>query len=88
MDMLDEESAKTSSKPEVLRCIQVGLLCVQDHAADRPNMSDVVFMLSGESSLREPKQSTFTFRHSPDVQSQQDIIWSKNTITDSIIDGR
>ncbi|GMN61954.1 hypothetical protein TIFTF001_031047 [Ficus carica] len=31
---------------EVLRCIHVGLLCVQQRAADRPSMSFVVLMLS------------------------------------------
>ncbi|KAK3188213.1 hypothetical protein Dsin_027774, partial [Dipteronia sinensis] len=47
---------------EVLRCIQVGLLCVQDDARDRPTMSNVVFMLCNEATLPCPKQSTFSFR--------------------------
>ncbi|TXG47217.1 hypothetical protein EZV62_026511 [Acer yangbiense] len=47
---------------EVLRCIQVGLLCVQDDARDRPTMSTVVFMLCNEATLACPKQSTFSFR--------------------------
>ncbi|XP_024027472.1 G-type lectin S-receptor-like serine/threonine-protein kinase At4g27290 [Morus notabilis] len=34
---------------EVLRCIHVGLLCVQHRAADRPGMSSVVVMLSSDS---------------------------------------
>ncbi|GMN61957.1 hypothetical protein TIFTF001_031044 [Ficus carica] len=33
---------------EVLRCIHVGLLCVQQRAADRPSMSSVVVMLSSD----------------------------------------
>lgn len=41
---------------EVLRCIQVGLLCVQDNPADRPTMSTIVFMLSNEATLPSPKQ--------------------------------
>lgn len=41
---------------EVLRCIQVGLLCVQDNASDRPDMSLVVFMLSNEFLIPSPKQ--------------------------------
>ena len=39
----------------VLRCIHVGLLCVQQSPVDRPNMSSVVLMLSGESVLPQPK---------------------------------
>lgn len=45
---------------EILRCIHVGLLCVQDYAVDRPNMSDVVSMLGNENiPLPEPKQPGF-----------------------------
>ncbi|GLT68756.1 hypothetical protein SLA2020_409610 [Shorea laevis] len=31
---------------EVLKCIHIGLLCVQESAADRPTMSEIVVMLS------------------------------------------
>ena len=31
---------------EMLRCIHIGLLCVQENAADRPTMASVVLMLS------------------------------------------
>ncbi|KAG7997844.1 hypothetical protein I3843_01G229900 [Carya illinoinensis] len=45
---------------EVLRCIHVGLLCVQDSPTDRPSMSDVASMLTNYSvSLPPPKQSAF-----------------------------
>jgi len=30
------------SEDQVLRCIHVGLLCVEDNAVDRPIMSDVL----------------------------------------------
>ncbi|XP_024027464.1 G-type lectin S-receptor-like serine/threonine-protein kinase At4g27290 [Morus notabilis] len=36
---------------EVLRCIHVGLLCVQQRAVDRPSMFSVIVMLSSNSSL-------------------------------------
>ncbi|XP_061338592.1 G-type lectin S-receptor-like serine/threonine-protein kinase At4g27290 isoform X2 [Gastrolobium bilobum] len=44
---------------EALRCIQIGLLCVQQLPDDRPNMKSVVVMLSTESSLPEPKEPGF-----------------------------
>ncbi|KAG7957769.1 hypothetical protein I3843_11G192000 [Carya illinoinensis] len=37
-----------SSMSMVLRYINIALLCVQESAADRPTMSDVVAMLSNE----------------------------------------
>ncbi|GMN65096.1 hypothetical protein TIFTF001_034166 [Ficus carica] len=40
---------------QVLRCIHVGLLCVQQIPTDRPNMSSVVVMLGSESELPHPK---------------------------------
>ena len=40
---------------QVLRCIHVGLLCVQQSPTDRPNMSSVVVMLGSESELPHPK---------------------------------
>ncbi|MED6111860.1 hypothetical protein PIB30_056219 [Stylosanthes scabra] len=36
---------------EALRCVHISLLCVQEHAHDRPNMSSVVMMLGSEISL-------------------------------------
>uniref|UniRef100_A0ACD5V126 Uncharacterized protein n=1 Tax=Avena sativa TaxID=4498 RepID=A0ACD5V126_AVESA len=45
---------------EVTRCLQVALLCVQDSADDRPNMSDVVAMLGSEGlTLPEPRQPAY-----------------------------
>lgn len=36
---------------EALRCIQVGLLCVQHRPEERPTMSSVLLMLDNESAL-------------------------------------
>ncbi|KAJ9542965.1 hypothetical protein OSB04_029471 [Centaurea solstitialis] len=44
---------------EVERTIHVGLLCVQNLAQDRPTMSSVVLMLSGDGALPPPKQPAF-----------------------------
>ncbi|XP_015897056.2 uncharacterized protein LOC107430690 isoform X2 [Ziziphus jujuba] len=40
---------------EILRCIHVSVLCVQQRPMDRPSMSSVVLMLSSEGALPEPK---------------------------------
>ncbi|KAF8034837.1 LOW QUALITY PROTEIN: hypothetical protein BT93_C0995 [Corymbia citriodora subsp. variegata] len=90
LDLLDEAIA-VSSPLEVTRCIRVGLLCVQDHAINRPNMSDVVLMLSSESDLPQPRQPTFTFQTkmpNGDIPSQQESIWSVNTVTTTMVEGR
>ncbi|KAL4625936.1 hypothetical protein ACB092_05G059900 [Castanea dentata] len=52
-----DESCPSS---EILRCIHVGLLCVQDQATDRPTMLDVATMLSSETiQLLPPKQPAY-----------------------------
>nr|XP_011461990.1 PREDICTED: G-type lectin S-receptor-like serine/threonine-protein kinase At1g11410 [Fragaria vesca subsp. vesca] len=43
---------------EVLRCIQIAFLCVQEYATDRPNMSAVLLMLSNDADLPSPKRRT------------------------------
>ncbi|THF96752.1 hypothetical protein TEA_029820 [Camellia sinensis var. sinensis] len=61
-DLVDEVVIGSCSWSEVMRCIHIGLLCVQDHVADRPTMSAVVLMLSSEIDLPHPKQPTFTIQ--------------------------
>uniref|UniRef100_A0A803R2R1 S-locus receptor kinase C-terminal domain-containing protein n=2 Tax=Cannabis sativa TaxID=3483 RepID=A0A803R2R1_CANSA len=44
---------------EALRCIHIGLLCVQQKPFDRPNMSSVVLMLGDKSILPQPKPPAY-----------------------------
>ena len=50
---------------EVLNCIEIGLLCVQENPADRPDASAVVLMLSSPTSTsddrRTPSRPAFAF---------------------------
>ncbi|KAF8411268.1 hypothetical protein HHK36_003815 [Tetracentron sinense] len=59
LDMVDSSIAGSCIAHEVLRCIHVGLLCVQESATNRPFMSTVVFMLGNETTLPPPKQPAF-----------------------------
>ncbi|KAG0485322.1 hypothetical protein HPP92_009401 [Vanilla planifolia] len=62
MGFVDPTISDSCSLAEVSRCINVGLLCVQDQANDRPSMSSVIVMLeSGVSAHPEPMQPTFAF---------------------------
>ncbi|XP_044461362.1 putative cysteine-rich receptor-like protein kinase 16 [Mangifera indica] len=45
---------------EIIRCIHIGLLCVQENEADRPTMTAVVLMLtSGSVSIAVPSKPAF-----------------------------
>lgn len=59
MELIDSSFAESSNPSEVLRSIELGLLCVQQSPEDRPNMSSVVFMLGNEGALPKPKQPAF-----------------------------
>lgn len=50
-DFIDPSIADSCSPDEALRCIHVGLLCVQDSPNDRPVISSVVFMLENEGTI-------------------------------------
>ncbi|KAJ0103548.1 hypothetical protein Patl1_04489 [Pistacia atlantica] len=78
--------------PEILRCIHVGLLCVQQAPEDRPIMASVVLMLGGERSLPQPKQpGFFTERNLPESSessSSKQRFSSNNEITFSSLEAR
>ena len=87
MELIDMCSDNSCTLPEMLRCIHVSLLCVQQHPEDRPNMSFVVMMLHSESSLQEPKEPGFYVgKKSPSSSKNQTS--STNEITITLLDGR
>ncbi|XP_061996296.1 cysteine-rich receptor-like protein kinase 44 [Rosa rugosa] len=55
-----EPILSSGSRTEMMRCINIGLLCVQQNIADRPTMTSVILMLTGNSlSLPVPSQPAF-----------------------------
>ncbi|RVW33592.1 Cysteine-rich receptor-like protein kinase 10 [Vitis vinifera] len=61
---LIDPSMNSGSRSGIMRCIHIGLLCVQENVADRPTMASIVLMLSSYSlTLPLPSQPGF-FMHS------------------------
>ncbi|KAL2233052.1 UNVERIFIED_CONTAM: Cysteine-rich receptor-like protein kinase 29 [Sesamum indicum] len=55
----------TASQADILRCIHIGLLCVQENATDRPTMASVVLMLNSFSTtLPVPSPPAFFMSNS------------------------
>lgn len=78
---------------EVLRCIHVSLLCVQQHPVDRPNMSSVILMLGSEGELPQPKPPGYymeTNHHlaETDSTSSKHVSSSINEISMSVMEAR
>uniref|UniRef100_A0A803NZF0 non-specific serine/threonine protein kinase n=1 Tax=Cannabis sativa TaxID=3483 RepID=A0A803NZF0_CANSA len=60
IDLVDESVDRSYPEEEFTKCVHIGLLCVQEHATDRPTMSDVISMLSNDvRSLPQPKQPAY-----------------------------
>ncbi|KAL0014464.1 hypothetical protein SO802_001533 [Lithocarpus litseifolius] len=72
---------------EIVRCLRISFLCLQQHPEDRPIMSSVVMMLHGESSLPEPKEpASFVGKKSSSSSKNQSS--STNEITITLLEAR
>ncbi|CAN6335785.1 unnamed protein product [Urochloa humidicola] len=87
LDLVSPLLVSEGSMMEIKKCIKIALLCVQENAADRPTMSDVVTMLSSELlPLPEPKQSAFF--NVKATHGELSTRSSINDITMTIVTGR
>ncbi|KAK7319584.1 hypothetical protein RJT34_04307 [Clitoria ternatea] len=93
LELIDSSIDNSYSPSEVHRCIQVGLLCVQERAEDRPTMSSVVLMLSSDTaSMPQPKNPGFCLGRNPtetdSSSSKQDESFTVNQVTVTMLDAR
>ncbi|KAF7120411.1 hypothetical protein RHSIM_Rhsim13G0166000 [Rhododendron simsii] len=92
MNLADALMESPVPTPEVVKCIQMALLCVQDRPEDRPLMSAILLMLDSENAiLPPPKQPGFyTVRVTPETDSSSTGIYPpvSNEVTISTLHGR
>ncbi|EEF33509.1 conserved hypothetical protein [Ricinus communis] len=89
--MIDPSLKILCNLSEVLRSVHIGLLCVQRSPEDRPSMSALVLMLSGETALPEPKKPRFFAERDPieaEFSSSNQNFCSANDITITLLDAR
>ncbi|CAL5408516.1 unnamed protein product [Camellia sinensis] len=80
LDIVDS-TLMTGPESEIMRCIHIGLLCVQENAADKPTMAIVVSMLISTSfSLSLPSHPAFLL---PERQGQGNLSHEFNSMTES-----
>ena len=61
---LIDPTISVGSRTEIMRCIHIGLLCVQENVADRPTMNSIGLLLNSNSAtLAVPSKPAF-FMHS------------------------
>ncbi|CAI9299351.1 unnamed protein product [Lactuca saligna] len=92
-ELMDKVLIESCNSSEVLKCINIGLLCVQGDPDDRPTMTKVVLMLGGDIvTLPTPKEPAFIARKdnatSSSSSSYKTDTQSKNMLTITKLDGR
>ncbi|KMZ62434.1 S-locus receptor kinase (SRK) [Zostera marina] len=89
LNLLDESLRNSCLVvPQVLRFIQIGLLCVQDKADDRPTMSEVFLMLSNENLfIKDAKRPRFC-NGSSNTSTLEQVYFTNNVVTVTELDGR
>ncbi|XP_058197200.1 G-type lectin S-receptor-like serine/threonine-protein kinase At4g27290 [Rhododendron vialii] len=92
MNLVDALMESPIPTPEVVKCIQMALLCVQDRPEDRPPMSAVLLILDSENAiLPPPKQPGFyteRFTLEMDFLSTGIYPLASNEVTMSVLHGR
>lgn len=85
LDLADSCLQDSFIESQFQRCIQVGLLCVQNFPENRPEMSSVVFMLVNEEvALPQPGQPGFFTERVLSAESSR----SENGMSITIQEGR
>jgi hypothetical protein len=91
LELLDQSLGDSYSQDEVLRCIKIGLLCVQEDPVDRPTMASILLSLnSGSVTLPSPQRPRF-FLHGKrdmpiknlesDQSTTKSMLWSVNEVS-------
>nr|KYP44599.1 Putative serine/threonine-protein kinase receptor [Cajanus cajan] len=91
LQLIDSSIKDSCVRPEVMRCIHVSLLCVQQYPEDRPTMTSVIQMLGSETQLVEPKEPGFFPRRISDegnLSSNLNKMTSNNELTITSLNGR
>ncbi|KAG5032940.1 hypothetical protein JHK82_016509 [Glycine max] len=81
MEFIDACLGDSYIQSEALRCIHIGLLCVQHQPTDRPDTTSVVTMLSSESVLPQPKKPVFLMER---VLVEEDFRQNMNSPTNEV----
>ncbi|KAL6136212.1 hypothetical protein ACLB2K_061513 [Fragaria x ananassa] len=93
-EVIDASVRETIRVHEALRCIHVGLLCVQESAADRPAMASVIHMLQGNEATSLPPANEPAFSTPTNINTatgnsfQTSTNYSNNELTISLPEAR
>ncbi|XXG70260.1 hypothetical protein AAC387_Pa06g3059 [Persea americana] len=88
-DFIDPSLSESCNALEAMKCIQVGLLCVQEDPNRRPTIASVVTFLCDSATLPTPENPPFFISNSRACHSSNNPkSCSINEVTISLLDGR
>ncbi|KAK6264887.1 hypothetical protein SCA6_020321, partial [Theobroma cacao] len=91
LELLDPLLRESYSEDEVIRCMQIGLLCVQEDPAKRPTMTTIVLMLNSQIlTLEAPQRPASFFRYKdetsiPTNEGQSPLLSMPSSINETSI---
>ncbi|KAK4485153.1 hypothetical protein RD792_007766 [Penstemon davidsonii] len=90
---VDQTIASSNIEEDIVRCVHIALLCVQEFSDDRPAIQIVLSMLSREIlDLPMPEQPSFAEKwnhsHFGTTQPTSQVGYSINDLTLTVLDGR
>ncbi|XP_072082415.1 G-type lectin S-receptor-like serine/threonine-protein kinase At4g27290 isoform X1 [Arachis hypogaea] len=88
MELVDKSLGDSVVEAQVLRCIHIGLLCVQERPEHRPNMSSVIHMLNDDKPLARPKQPAFYPHQESNSSTKTSEMCSNNDISITLLEAR
>ncbi|KAK9089540.1 hypothetical protein Scep_028622 [Stephania cephalantha] len=87
LELVDSAIGTSVPEQEVVKFIQVGILCVQEKANDRPTMSSAFLMLSNETTIPNPAEPAFILPRNLNHPNSSSSI-SANEMSTTIVEGR
>ncbi|KAG7546487.1 Protein kinase-like domain superfamily [Arabidopsis suecica] len=87
LDLVDPSIVENCHKSEVVRCIHIGLLCVQENPVERPALSTISVMLTSNTvTLPAPQQPGFFVKSRPGNPLDSDQSTTSKSVPISIDD--
>uniref|UniRef100_A0A7N2LSH3 non-specific serine/threonine protein kinase n=2 Tax=Quercus lobata TaxID=97700 RepID=A0A7N2LSH3_QUELO len=85
LDLMDETLQDTCIANQFVKCVNIGLLCVQENPGDRPTMMNVIKMFDIETvNLPTPKRPAFFIGRDQSKATSSDQPESNNVLTNTL----
>ncbi|KAE8724447.1 B120-like protein [Hibiscus syriacus] len=84
MDLVDPCIRDSCSPDEVLKCIHIALLCVQDSPAHRPTMATVMLFLKGETATL-PMPTKPTYASSRTAVEEENVLHGQQAVSSNYV---